>query len=346
MNNENIQDRAKKYLAKLEPSISGSGGHGKLFAAAVALVQGFALESEVAENILLECFNPRCVPEWSIPEIGHKVESALKANIGAKQRGWLLAGGERTGAVNYTPTQYKPVERQPEPKPQAPAVKVTSFYRENKPDGSNWRIIQQVRFKDGRNYDFQFLWNGDFYEGSLTGNTVENFIYLYDDGEGKPYLLIHRTKWNDGQKMQKRTPIYHFDKAQARYIAGRGGLLPVPFNAVEVKEASIIHFSEGEKCACVQSAFLRRRGALNVDNAVTTSGGSTSWNDSLIPWFIGKDIIFYPDNDEAGRKYIKKVAAALSPVARSIRFIEWAADFPVKGDIADYLKTKEERGAA
>lgn len=73
-----VLERAAKYLARMEPSISGQSGHNKCFTAACAMVKGFALsESEALQLLKLE-FNPRCEPAWSEKELAHKVRSAAR----------------------------------------------------------------------------------------------------------------------------------------------------------------------------------------------------------------------------------------------------------------------------
>ena len=70
--------RAKAYLAKCEPAISGQGGHNQTFKVACALVHGFHLDDDTALSLLWNEYNPRCVPPWSAKDLRHKVESALK----------------------------------------------------------------------------------------------------------------------------------------------------------------------------------------------------------------------------------------------------------------------------
>jgi KaiC/GvpD/RAD55 family RecA-like ATPase len=73
-----IMERASKYLAKMEPSISGSSGHAKCFAAACTLVMGFGLTEDEAYELLAREYNPNCQPPWSEKELRHKVRSAGK----------------------------------------------------------------------------------------------------------------------------------------------------------------------------------------------------------------------------------------------------------------------------
>ena len=89
-----LLERARRYLERMDPSVSGSGGHTAAFKAAVALVQGFDLSEGQALGLLQADFNPRCDPEWSERELLHKVRQADRAGgAGGKARGYLLKGG-------------------------------------------------------------------------------------------------------------------------------------------------------------------------------------------------------------------------------------------------------------
>jgi putative DNA primase/helicase len=70
-------DRAASYLETCDPSIAGQNGHTKLFNAARRLA-GFNLDEETNVQLLLNHFNPRCMPPWSEKEIRHKVSEGIK----------------------------------------------------------------------------------------------------------------------------------------------------------------------------------------------------------------------------------------------------------------------------
>lgn len=74
-----VLERASKYLATKEPAISGQAGHHALFSAALAMVRGFALEQGDAVRLLVNEYNPRCVPPWEHVDIERKVREAAKA---------------------------------------------------------------------------------------------------------------------------------------------------------------------------------------------------------------------------------------------------------------------------
>ena len=100
-----VIERARRYLAKMDGSVSGSGGHNACFAAAVAMVKGFDLPEAVALELLRSEFNPRCAPAWSERELLHKVRQAARAN---SEAGYLLGVDRR----RVTEEEWKRYQRQ------------------------------------------------------------------------------------------------------------------------------------------------------------------------------------------------------------------------------------------
>ncbi len=82
--------RVRLYLDALPAAVAGQGGHGRTYAAACALVWGFALPPEAALELLVTHYNPRCRPAWSRRDLDHKVLCAAAASDHLKPRGWLL----------------------------------------------------------------------------------------------------------------------------------------------------------------------------------------------------------------------------------------------------------------
>lgn len=99
------QHRAQRYLAKMPAAISGQGGHGKTYAAAVCVVHGFGLEPQAAFDLLKTEYNPRCQPPWSDKELWHKVNDAVdKPHV--RPYGWLRdQGGPPPAPRNATAQQ-------------------------------------------------------------------------------------------------------------------------------------------------------------------------------------------------------------------------------------------------
>lgn len=71
-------ERARKYLTKFPPAVSGASGHNTTYRAACILVNGFCLSRDEALTLLSE-WNQCCQPPWSERELEHKVNDAAKA---------------------------------------------------------------------------------------------------------------------------------------------------------------------------------------------------------------------------------------------------------------------------
>jgi KaiC/GvpD/RAD55 family RecA-like ATPase len=133
-----VSERAIKYLAKMEPSISGQDGHKKCFAAACVLIKGFELTESEALRILQMEFNPRCQPPWSDRELQHKVSQAKK-QPGAT--GYLRDALPEQWSKIRLPSNYK--EKPQEPEPEKHEIRVSKVhdaarsYIEQLKDGSN-----------------------------------------------------------------------------------------------------------------------------------------------------------------------------------------------------------------
>ena len=72
---QNVIERARRYVAKCPPAVSGQGGHNSTFHVAAVLVHGFALGEADALALLGE-WNRSCLPPWSESDLRHKITSA------------------------------------------------------------------------------------------------------------------------------------------------------------------------------------------------------------------------------------------------------------------------------
>ena len=96
-----VVERARRYIAKCPPAISGQGGHDAAFHVAALLVHGFALGDGDAMTLMWE-FNTRCQPPWTERELRHKLASAASAQH-AQARGYLLGEGTKGTAFPHDP---------------------------------------------------------------------------------------------------------------------------------------------------------------------------------------------------------------------------------------------------
>lgn len=85
-----VVERARRYVGKIGPAISGSGGHTHTLLVAKALVKGFLLPHSDA-LALLEEWNHGNTDKWTTGELEHKLRSALN---GPGADGYLLQGAQ------------------------------------------------------------------------------------------------------------------------------------------------------------------------------------------------------------------------------------------------------------
>ena len=104
-----IQDRARRYLQKMGPAISGAGGHTHTLLCAKALVKGFELGAAEALRLLHE-WNAGNAERWTEGELLHKINSAKN---GPGDSGYLLRDGERASGGGAERREFVPQKPRP-----------------------------------------------------------------------------------------------------------------------------------------------------------------------------------------------------------------------------------------
>jgi 5S rRNA maturation endonuclease (ribonuclease M5) len=106
----------------------------------------------------------------------------------------------------------------------------------------------------------------------------------------------------------------------------------------EVLVANEIIVCEGEKDANNVSALnLGHRDAGVFVAAMTNFDGAGKWREEYAPYFLGKKVVIFPDNDEPGRKHAEQVARSIFPYAAGVKLVALPG-LPEKGDVSDFLK--------
>jgi hypothetical protein len=72
-----MTERAARWMAKVEPAVSGRHGHSATFRVACRLVDTFRLSFDETYSLLTH-YSQRCEPPWSERELIHKVREAFK----------------------------------------------------------------------------------------------------------------------------------------------------------------------------------------------------------------------------------------------------------------------------
>jgi len=118
---------------------------------------------------------------------------------------------------------------------------------------------------------------------------------------------------------------------------GKGGWLnsvkdvePLPYNLMGIMQNpdAPIFIVEGEKAAdaLIKIGFV----------ATTNSGGAGNFKPELADYFVGRNVVILPDNDNAGWQHADKVQRTLWGRASKIKVIG-LSDLPPKGDVVDWL---------
>jgi hypothetical protein len=167
-----VDDLARRYVAKIPPAVSGSGGHNQTFSVATALIKGFDLTVDQARPILAE-YNQRCEPPWSVPELEHKLVSA-DGVADVQPRGWLRLQDVVEGAPR--PPRSPPPK--PEPKPQFRNDKLTEF-------ASRWRQYVDTAWLADRSPVATFKVTAAAFLESLYRSGEKVVIFINQESQGQ-----------------------------------------------------------------------------------------------------------------------------------------------------------------
>lgn len=147
--------------------------------------------------------------------------------------------------------------------------------------------------------------------------------YDYTDECGKVLYQVERL---EPKAFRQRRPQSNGGWA----YNGLSAVRKVPYRLQHLTQqtSAIIFITEGEKDADNLAAI----GLI----ATCTAGGAGKWDDGLTQFFVGRDVVVLPDNDQAGEKHCNMVVKKLAPVVSSIRVLKLPS-LGEKGDVSDWL---------
>ena len=119
------------------------------------------------------------------------------------------------------------------------------------------------------------------------------------------------------------------------------GLTRIPYRLQELlrsHNSEPVFVVEGEK----KADLLRKMGFIATCNAGGASKrtgegkrADRKWPDSWSKYFVGRDVVLLPDNDDVGKEHVANVTERLGTSPRSIRMLELPG-LPPKGDVVDW----------
>jgi hypothetical protein len=199
---EAVLARAKLYVAKEPPAVSGQRGHDRCFHVACVLVNDFALSEEEAFEAIQD-WNRTCKPPWSVGELRHKLADAAKQ---PGPRGRLLNETGPNGATNYSFSD--PLDSVPGREPKREPG--TESFPEPIP-------ASRLRLSDP---EVKWLWHGYLYRGGITllsalwktGKTtlLAHLLKSFEAGTGLcgyatvPARVLYVTEENESRWAERR----------------------------------------------------------------------------------------------------------------------------------------------
>jgi hypothetical protein len=138
--------------------------------------------------------------------------------------------------------------------------------------------------------------------------------WQYQDEDRQTVFVKQRYKVGEAGKTYR---LYKVD-ADGRRHPSLGDARIVPYNLPALLDAKTagrnIFLVEGEKAADAITSI----GMI----ATTAHTGAGSWPEAITEYFAGAQVIILPDNDTPGWQYAHKAAAAILPIAKSVKVVD------------------------
>jgi putative DNA primase/helicase len=167
-------------------------------------------------------------------------------------------------------------------------------------------------------------------EKQLNLGSKPEAVYSYVDANGIEIFQVVR---NPGKRFIQRKK-----NASGAWEYKTSDLKMVLYHLNEVVSSNETLVTEGEKDAdnlrTAVKDYYGRIGQPPARVAVTTSPrGAGKWQDFFAPYFCGKRVTIFQDNDEPGRKHAKQVAESVYPYANGVKIVS----LPGVKDVSDFL---------
>ncbi|PJB72807.1 MAG: hypothetical protein CO093_02185 [Alphaproteobacteria bacterium CG_4_9_14_3_um_filter_47_13] len=154
--------------------------------------------------------------------------------------------------------------------------------------------------------------------------SLERREWLYTDRDGKPLVTVTRKDLPKGKKCF--LPYDHIRKSETA-----PEIRPL-YNLPGISTADTVIITEGEKCAQVLID-------LGIPATTAMGGANFPWEQTDFSPLAGKNLIVWPDKDEAGQAYLENLKEGLKNIkVKSLRVIIPPADKPEKWDAADAVQ--------
>jgi hypothetical protein len=158
-------------------------------------------------------------------------------------------------------------------------------------------------------------------------------LHIYTDTTGKPTYFKARLKNHDEDEKWIRAFHHNGEKFINKEPVFDGGKPLYLLHALATNTEQPVYVCEGEQ----KADYLHSLGLI-----ATTSGGASSANTTDWQPLAGRSVIVWPDNDEAGQKYLNALAPLLSAIGCTIQAIDPSVlKLPKGGDVINWKEWRE-----
>lgn len=177
--------------------------------------------------------------------------------------------------------------------------------------------------------------------GVVKRGFVIQAVHTYTDAQGRAvYWRIRAKKLATGEKWIRpmRRGETGFELGEPAAADFPKGKLLYRLHELAARPGDVVVVTEGERKADMLAAL----GLLVTTTGAADSAGAADWRP-----LAGREVLVWPDHDEAGRRYAEAVAAVLLPLRCMVRVLDTAAlGLESKGDAADWLLLHPDADAA
>jgi hypothetical protein len=158
------------------------------------------------------------------------------------------------------------------------------------------------------------------------GPVVVTYDYVAPDG-----TLLFQKQRHEPKCFTQRTP-----NGSGGWRYSLDGVRKVLYRLPEVMAAQVIFVAEGEKdVEALRALELDVKGYKIA--ATCNFDGAGKWKDEYSPFFAGKRVVIFEDNDEPGRQHAQMVAKSAFAYAEAVKIVSLPG-LSEKGDVSDFLK--------
>lgn len=151
--------------------------------------------------------------------------------------------------------------------------------------------------------------------------------YDYNDIDGK---LIYQVVRYDPKDFRQRQPASDYTKNKPTWIWNLQEIAALPYNIHFIANNKILYLCEGEKDA----DNLVKLGLPGI----SFHGGSSSVKIEALLYLKGKDVIFFPDDDDAGKTYRDNLMRELNEIVTSLKIVEFSGVNKKGYDVSNWIE--------